>query len=95
MRRTVIQLARPSHRHSTRQDSPFQLPDAAQWALTVGLGTLIPGFALFKLFTVTGAVEAERGAQEELARHQSFRQIANPDAQEAAGHHEAGKSVTV
>ena len=66
-----------------------------RWALTVGLGTLVPGFALFKsaslvdlafgknndsacqlvsqkfglpasrLFTVTGAVEAERGAEEE------------------------------
>lgn len=51
------------------------LQDAGQWALTVGLGTLVPGFALFKLFTVTGAVEAERGAEEELARHRRHQEV--------------------
>ncbi|CAL1155087.1 unnamed protein product [Cladocopium goreaui] len=66
MRRTVMRFAqKTSQRHGERLDSSSGFPDAAQWALTVGLGTLIPGFALFKLFTVTGAVEAEKGAQEE------------------------------
>lgn len=41
--------------------------------MTIGLGTMLPGFALFKLFTVTGAVEAERGAQEELRRRETDR----------------------
>ncbi|CAK9115750.1 unnamed protein product [Durusdinium trenchii] len=68
MFRSVLHLARPK-RQVPRPESSG-LPDLAQWALTVGLGTLLPGFALFKLFTATGAVEAERGAQEELARHQ-------------------------
>eukprot|EP00913_Durusdinium_trenchii_P004787 g4447.t1 len=58
----VLHLARPK-RQVPRPESSG-LPDLAQWALTVGLGTLLPGFALFKLFTATGAVEAERGAQE-------------------------------
>ncbi|CAL1155086.1 unnamed protein product [Cladocopium goreaui] len=63
MRRTVMRFAqKTSQRHGERLDSSSGFPDAAQWALTVGLGTLIPGFALFKLFTVTGAVEAEKGA---------------------------------
>eukprot|EP00435_Cladocopium_sp_Y103_P001467 s925_g1.t1 len=94
MRRTVMRFAqKSSQRHGERLDSSSGFPDAAQWALTVGLGTLIPGFALFKLFTVTGAVEAERGAQEELARHQRQQEAAHHAVQ--PGRHEVKSSVTV
>ena len=80
MLRSVVQLARPTQRHA-RSEPSSRLPDSAQWALTLGLGTLIPGFALVKLFTVTGAVEAERGAQEELDRHHEDNKA--PDAAHA------------
>eukprot|EP00401_Gymnodinium_catenatum_P012797 CAMPEP_0117474874 /NCGR_PEP_ID=MMETSP0784-20121206/9505_1 /TAXON_ID=39447 /ORGANISM="" /LENGTH=96 /DNA_ID=CAMNT_0005269105 /DNA_START=129 /DNA_END=420 /DNA_ORIENTATION=- len=39
--------------------------------MTIGLGTAVPGFFLWKCFYNTGAVEAERGAKEELARHRA------------------------
>mmetsp|Transcript_62823 Transcript_62823/g.99585 ORF Transcript_62823/g.99585 Transcript_62823/m.99585 type:complete len:95 (-) Transcript_62823:66-350(-) len=94
MRRTVMRFAqRTSQRHDERMYSSSGLQDAAQWALTVGLGTLVPGFALFKLFTVTGAVEAERGAEEELARHRRHQEA--HAVQAPPGRHEVKSSLTV
>mmetsp|Transcript_6140 Transcript_6140/g.11267 ORF Transcript_6140/g.11267 Transcript_6140/m.11267 type:complete len:97 (-) Transcript_6140:25-315(-) len=62
-----------------RQGAPRTeaVPDSVQWGLTIGLGTLLPGLALIKCFYVTGAVEAERGVEEELSRNRHLRDQAD------------------
>eukprot|EP00931_Biecheleriopsis_adriatica_P119267 TRINITY_DN94509_c0_g1_i1.p1 TRINITY_DN94509_c0_g1~~TRINITY_DN94509_c0_g1_i1.p1 ORF type:complete len:101 (-),score=20.44 TRINITY_DN94509_c0_g1_i1:26-328(-) len=72
MQRSVLLLCRKTP--SLPRPSPAKgLPDGAQWVLTIGLATMIPGLALYKCFHSTGAVEAEIGVQKELARSRRLR----------------------
>ncbi|CAE8599420.1 unnamed protein product, partial [Polarella glacialis] len=58
---------------ATRSATGRGLPDSVQWAIVVSLSTLIPGWAIFKCFYSTGAIEADQGVAKELARSRRIR----------------------
>mmetsp|Transcript_7384 Transcript_7384/g.13151 ORF Transcript_7384/g.13151 Transcript_7384/m.13151 type:complete len:99 (+) Transcript_7384:90-386(+) len=91
LRRTSF-LLRKKASEVPREVPEGGLSDGAQWFLTVGVATVIPGFAIFKCFQATGAVEAERGVQQELERSRRLR-AAEAAAKEAGGPEAALETV--
>mmetsp|Transcript_45066 Transcript_45066/g.101436 ORF Transcript_45066/g.101436 Transcript_45066/m.101436 type:complete len:101 (+) Transcript_45066:160-462(+) len=86
MYRAARALAARSARSAPPRPPPSgRLPETVQWALTVGLATVIPGYCLWKCFFHTGAVEADRGVQEEFARRRKAQAATEAAAEAAAG----------
>eukprot|EP00929_Paragymnodinium_shiwhaense_P068931 TRINITY_DN34768_c0_g1_i1.p1 TRINITY_DN34768_c0_g1~~TRINITY_DN34768_c0_g1_i1.p1 ORF type:complete len:104 (-),score=16.22 TRINITY_DN34768_c0_g1_i1:139-450(-) len=71
------------------------LPDGLQWALCVGLGTVLPTYCLYTLYWETGAQAADIGAKAEMERSRLAREQAavTPQALPASGG--SSRSATV